>query len=228
MSKLALISSIAMLVVFLMVWACAEPASATPDDPAQGVRIDTIGDDPQAAYVLTGGKWAHTAITYQCGYQALAQAVQDWAAVSGLVDGGCTNSNPDIKMQILDPWPFNDGTAGYASWQGSNGTITSCTVTEPTRYAEHRGILLHEVGHCLGLGHSADSNAAMYPYCCAPLGADDIAAIQALYGPGEAVPPTPTPGGCASSIWRDASGAVHGPFVSCGPYRLFAPQIARD
>ncbi len=46
--------------------------------------------------------------------------------------------------------------------------------------------LLHESGHALGLGHSSDTNAVMYPFYDgtrpAQLGEDDILAIQALYG----------------------------------------------
>jgi hypothetical protein len=46
-------------------------------------------------------------------------------------------------------------------------------------------VALHEAGHALGLGHSDDPNAVMYPYYKLQTGltADDIAGIQALYGP---------------------------------------------
>jgi len=46
-------------------------------------------------------------------------------------------------------------------------------------------VALHEAGHALGLGHSDDPTAVMYPYYRfqTGLGADDIAGIQALYGP---------------------------------------------
>ena len=76
-------------------------------------------------------------------------------------------------------------------------------------------VALHEAGHALGLGHSDRPGAVMYPYyhLASGLTADDIAGIQALYGPPVAsttpsgppvsnppapnpptpVPPTPTP-----------------------------------
>jgi hypothetical protein len=46
-------------------------------------------------------------------------------------------------------------------------------------------VALHEAGHALGLGHSDDPTAVMYPYYRMQTGltADDIAGIQALYGP---------------------------------------------
>src|SRR5690349_12027004 len=62
-------------------------------------------------------------------------------------------------------------------------------------------VALHEAGHALGLGHSDVPGAVMYPYykLSTGLAADDIAAIQALYGsagPSAPAPkpnPTPTP-----------------------------------
>jgi hypothetical protein len=59
-------------------------------------------------------------------------------------------------------------------------------------------VALHETGHALGLGHTSDPGAVMYPYYHLQTGltSDDIAGIQALYGPAvapPAVPPTTTP-----------------------------------
>jgi hypothetical protein len=56
-------------------------------------------------------------------------------------------------------------------------------------------VALHEAGHALGLGHSDNPNAVMYPYYRLSTGltSDDIAAIHALYGStsGKAPPATP-------------------------------------
>ena len=59
-------------------------------------------------------------------------------------------------------------------------------------------VALHETGHALGLGHSSNPGAVMYPYYRLQTGltSDDIAGIQALYGPAvasPASPPTTTP-----------------------------------
>ena len=58
-------------------------------------------------------------------------------------------------------------------------------------------VALHELGHSIGLGHSADTNAVMYPFYWynAPraLGSDDIAGAQDLYGGNDSGSPTPEP-----------------------------------
>ena len=52
-------------------------------------------------------------------------------------------------------------------------------------------VVLHELGHALGMGHSDRPGAVMYPYykLTAALTDDDIAGIQALYGAQAAAPP---------------------------------------
>jgi hypothetical protein len=60
-------------------------------------------------------------------------------------------------------------------------------------------VALHEAGHALGMAHSDDPDAVMYPYYKMATGLtdDDIAGIQAIYGPPvaspPAAPPTPAP-----------------------------------
>lgn len=66
-------------------------------------------------------------------------------------------------------------------------------------------VALHEVGHALGLGHSDDPTAVMYPYYRLQTGLapDDIAGIQALYGP----PVSNSPPATGSTSQGNSSGA---------------------
>ena len=81
-------------------------------------------------------------------------------------------------------------------------------VDSETQNVDLLTVAAHEIGHTLGLAHSSDPNALMYPSYSGPyrtLGADDIEGIQALYGvdspppsapeapPQDATPP-PSPG----------------------------------
>ncbi len=54
-------------------------------------------------------------------------------------------------------------------------------------------VALHEAGHALGLGHSDNPSAVMYPYYQLSTGltSDDIAAVQALYGSSSGTTPPP-------------------------------------
>ena len=63
-----------------------------------------------------------------------------------------------------------------------------------TRNVDLLTVAAHEIGHTLGLAHSNDPDALMYPSYSGPrrfLGADDVAGVQALYGVDSAPQPAP-------------------------------------
>ena len=67
-------------------------------------------------------------------------------------------------------------------------------VDSETRNVDLLTVAAHEIGHTLGLAHSDDPDALMYPSYSGPrrsLGADDIAGVQALYGVASAPQPAP-------------------------------------
>ena len=63
-----------------------------------------------------------------------------------------------------------------------------------TRDVDLLTVAAHEIGHTLGLAHSNDPDALMYPSYSGPrrfLGADDVAGVQALYGVASSPQPAP-------------------------------------
>jgi hypothetical protein len=83
--------------------------------------------------------------------------------------GGTDNLSGDIEFDDSDPWQLN-------------GTI---------QVPDIFGAATHELGHALGLNHSTDSTAVMFPVFqrfngpgTGHLSADDIAGIQSIYGAG--------------------------------------------
>ena len=87
--------------------------------------------------------------------------------------------------------------SGFSFYTGSTGCGT--TPANPTTQtvgnsAYVEDVATHELGHALGLNHSGDPAATMYPsysYCSQEmrsLGADDIAGARSLYGNGSPQP----------------------------------------
>lgn len=86
-------------------------------------------------------------------------------------------------------WAYDDGAAFdcdlYFLSENDGGTVY--WDADPAGPASGRygieGVALHELGHCLGLDHSADASAVMYAYYTGSMAlqADDAAGIAALY-----------------------------------------------
>jgi hypothetical protein len=67
-------------------------------------------------------------------------------------------------------------------------------VNSETQNVDLLTVAAHEIGHTLGLGHSDDPDALMYPSYSGPhrfLGRDDIAGVQSLYGLASESPSAP-------------------------------------
>jgi len=143
-----------------------------------------------------GGTTAPTAFG-GCGSNRIifndpSNEVTDPTGCSGILamGGFCTTSGSSVvngttfSRIAVGKVVFNNGWGGCRAWN-------QCNLAE---------VATHEIGHTIGLGHSADTSATMaarahFDGRCAGLMADDIAAVNFIYpqsGTPPPAPPTPT------------------------------------
>lgn len=114
-------------------------------------------------------------------------------------DGDPFDGPGDVLAHASYPNPYNDRQV-FLHFDDSERWVNS-----DTQNVDLLTVAAHEIGHNLGLDHSNDPNALMFPSYSGPhrsLGNDDIAGVQSLYGlaaqpaespevpPQDATPPT--------------------------------------
>jgi hypothetical protein len=112
-------------------------------------------------------------------------------------DGDPFDGPGDVLAHASYPNPYNDRQV-FLHFDDSERWVNS-----DSQNVDLLTVAAHEIGHTLGLDHSSDPRALMYPSYSEPhrfLGNDDIAGIQSLYGlasepanPPEAPPQGVTP-----------------------------------
>ena len=142
-----------------------------------------IGPDYQSIIEAAIGQWAavtNLSIAHVAPGTPGVDIAIGWGSLSGnqvgLTEYPQQNSATEsfqagMMIQIEDPSVLPLGPTPSATYQN-----TSTTLSE---------VALHEFGHALGLGHSSDPSAVMYPNLGptnSTISATDLAGINALYG----------------------------------------------
>jgi len=193
---------------------------AAPSGPTEFGLYGTRWPDPDLTYGFAG----HTAdLSVAAQEAAVARALATWSSVSPLTftqvaDCGLAFDSPNCRtpdIRILfgtgdhgggahDPdFDGPGGTAAHAFYPPPNGSSAAgdLHLDDAERWSTTGGgvdlesIVLHEIGHSLGLSHATASQCPLQastgrPIMCGTIvgvdrtvALDDIAGIQALYGP---------------------------------------------
>ncbi|XP_037605334.1 collagenase 3-like [Sebastes umbrosus] len=212
-----------------------KPRCGVPD--VKIARFSTFGND---------FKWKKNSLTFRIeNYtpdmpvseidDSIEKALQVWAKVTPLRFTRIYSGTADIMISFGarshgDIYPFDgpNGILAHAFAPGRDlGGDAHFDEDETFTFRSNRGYVLfmvaaHEFGHSLGLTHSNDPGALMFPHYSFGnpdtfvLPRDDVNGIQSLYGPNpqdpsieEPQPPT-TPDACDSTMVLDAVATLRG------------------
>uniref|UniRef100_A0A3Q0SUS8 Collagenase 3 n=1 Tax=Amphilophus citrinellus TaxID=61819 RepID=A0A3Q0SUS8_AMPCI len=186
-------------------------------------------------------KWQNTNVTFRIlNYtpdlkksdvdKAIRRALNLWSAVTPLIFKKLHKGNADIMISFgsrehgdYNPFDGPDGLLAHAypPGQGIGGDTHFDEDEHWTKDSSAYNLFVvaaHELGHALGMSHSSDPGALMYPiYTYATgylLSEDDIEGIQDLYGPNpnpKKVKPRPdAPKKCDPTLSFDAATELRG------------------
>ncbi|HJR80768.1 MAG TPA: matrixin family metalloprotease [Anaerolineales bacterium] len=145
---------------------------------------DVERDLIRRAFALWSGQ---TELTFSEATESTADIVIGWA-VRDHGDGDPFDGLGDVLAHASFPNPYDNGQV-FLHFDDDERWVDS-----DTRNVDLLTVAAHEIGHTLGLAHSNDPNALMFPSYSGPhrfLDDDDIAGVQSLYGVASAPEPAP-------------------------------------
>ena len=145
---------------------------------------DVERDLIRRAFALWSGQ---TELTFSEATESTADIVIGWA-VRDHGDGDPFDGLGDVLAHASFPNPY-DNSQVFLHFDDDERWVDS-----DTRNVDLLTVAAHEIGHTLGLAHSNDPNALMFPSYSGPhrfLDDDDIAGVQSLYGVASAPEPAP-------------------------------------
>lgn len=147
------------------------------------------GDSERELIRQAFGLWAgETPLTFtEVSSEAEADIVVGWAS-GDHGDGDPFDGPGDILAHASFPNPYDDSQV-FLHFDEDERWVNSDSAN-----VDLLTVAAHEIGHTLGLAHSSDPNALMYPSYRGPhrfLDSDDIAGAQSLYGVASAPPDAP-------------------------------------
>uniref|UniRef100_A0A3Q3W751 interstitial collagenase n=1 Tax=Mola mola TaxID=94237 RepID=A0A3Q3W751_MOLML len=204
-----------------------------------------VPDESIASFSIFGNnlKWQKNDLTYRIKYytpdmpmsevdDSMEKALQVWAKVTPLRFSRIYSGTADIMISFAhgdnDPFDGPGGTLAHAFAPAPGiGGDAHFDDDETFTFRSRAGYVLflvaaHEFGHSLGLSHSQDAGALMYPVYSYSnpvtfvLPRDDVNGIQSLYGPNPDGPSQPgpepptTPDACDANMVLDAVTTLRG------------------
>jgi predicted Zn-dependent protease len=109
--------------------------------------------------------------------EALEEAIKYWNKAFGKTYLVRDDENPNTLIEFTDliqdrgtTFPKSWGRANTWIFQGKEDKYARCNIQIRNGVSESWSIYTHELGHCLGIGHSKSPESIMYGHCLNPNG----------------------------------------------------------